>query len=468
MSVKQLSSARTLQHADISEALEGGAVIERFASDWEDDIEESPSGRSGEHAPPADPYLGSVINDRYSVESVIGEGGMGRVYLATHKVIGKRCAIKILHPDLARDKEAVGRFVREARAASSIGNAHIVDISDFGETVDGSTYFVMEYLDGTTLAQLIRNAKVLTTPEVIEIGVQMCDGLAAAHHTGIIHRDLKPDNIVLVPFKDVERFVKILDFGIAKVSSANANTKLTVAGTVFGTPHYMSPEQAAGMAVDPRADVYSLGVLMYEMACGELPFQADNFMGILTQHMYKSPDMVRSRPWGGSCSPELEAIILKCLAKRAEARYQSMEELAEDLKRHAAGRAVEAILDDTTFSGRFEVPAEFVRNNIIDESRKTTRGPRMLPRVAVGIMVGVGLGIAAFVGLTSTPEPRAPAAAAVSSAVAPPVPAEPTATDSDVPVPEDPAVDIKKVLVHCLAPGAEADIAGEMVRLPAN
>lgn len=285
---------------------------------------------------PSDAYIGVTLGDRYVIDRVLGEGGMGKVYRAHHKVIDKKVAIKILHAELAKDKEAVGRFLREARAASSIGNPHIVDITDFGEAADGSTYFVMEFLNGQSLGDTLEELGKIPPKTTVDLAIQLCNGLAAAHAEGIVHRDLKPDNIILVKPKGTWAgqglFVKILDFGIAKVTGPSGNTsKLTMAGAVFGTPHYMSPEQAAGEGVDQRADIYSLGVMLYEMVSGELPFKAENFMGVLTQHMYKPPPSLRGRADELDCPDALESIILKCMAKRTEARYQSMDELAEDL-----------------------------------------------------------------------------------------------------------------------------------------
>jgi tRNA A-37 threonylcarbamoyl transferase component Bud32 len=306
---------------------------------------------------PVDPYVGTTIDGRYRVESVLGEGGMGIVYLARHKVIDKKVAIKVLRAEMAREKEVTDRFLQEAKSASSIGNPHIIDISDFGQLPDGSTYFVMEHLDGTPLSRAVEQTRPVPVMRLLDIAHQIADALAAAHQRGIVHRDLKPDNIFLVKRGSQADFVKILDFGIAKVTTGTS--KLTRAGSIFGTPHYMSPEQAAGAPVDSRTDIYALGVILYEMASGRVPFDADNFMGILTQHMYKAPVPIRALMPPQDVPAGLEAVILKALSKKPEQRYQTMEEFGRDLERLTRGTIPEAVPEMMARSGGFNVPADF-------------------------------------------------------------------------------------------------------------
>lgn len=400
-----------------------------------------------------DPYLGATIDGRYKVEALLGEGGMGVVYRCSHTIIGKKVAMKVLRADLARDAEVTERFLNEAKAASSIGNAHIIDISDFGQFPDGAAYFVMEFLNGSPLSKLVEGGQALPIQRIVHIARQMAEGLAAAHTANIVHRDLKPDNIFLVDRGGEKDFVKILDFGIAKVSSSAEGSKLTRAGAVFGTPHYMSPEQAAGQPVDHRGDIYSFGVILYELASGRVPFDADNFMGILTQHMYKAPVPIRALvPAPQDVPPGLEAIVLKCLSKRPELRYQSMDELIDELDKVASGVVPDAVPEMMGRSGGFNVPADYFKKGQMPAPMPATPSQRPgAPKSRWPLyagLAGVAAAIAIVVGIfanshssSATPSATAPVATA-EPVVAP----KPTEVAAPTPPPSA-AVEAKQVVL---------------------
>lgn len=284
----------------------------------------------------SDPLIGRVIDGRYAVEEVLGEGGMGLVYRARHVKLDKPLALKVLRAEVSMNTDVIDRFQQEAKAATAIGNEHIIDVSDFGTLEDGSTYFVMEMLQGTDLTGAIETAVRMPAERVVHIGKQLCRALGAAHGVGIVHRDLKPDNIFLIERSGSSDFVKVLDFGIAKVGSRTS--KLTRTGQIFGTPHYMSPEQCSGAPVDHRTDIYALGVILYEMCTGSVPFDAEHIMAVLTKHMHDTVEPPKSRhplvPDG------LEAIILRSLEKKPEARYADTDEMLADLERLEAGSPV--------------------------------------------------------------------------------------------------------------------------------
>lgn len=307
-----------------------------------------------------DPLLGETIDGRYHIEALLGEGGMGLVYRATHTSLRKTLAIKILRPDVSRDDEVLQRFRQEAQSASAIGNQHIVDISDFGMLPDGSTYFVMEHLDGVDLIQAIEDKKRLSPERAMHIARQLSRALGAAHAEGIVHRDLKPENVYLIQRGRDADFVKVLDFGIAKVGGGTS--KLTQAGEVFGTPHYMSPEQCAGSSVDHRTDIYSLGVMLYEMITGDVPHDADNMMGILTKHIYEEPR--NPSELVSDLASDLEHVILRCMHKDVEVRYQTMAEVERDLTRVENGESVEPPPSWTAAHPKTRVPWYFALTGV--------------------------------------------------------------------------------------------------------
>jgi len=337
---------------------------------------------------PIDPLVGTVIDGRYLIESVLGEGGMGVVYLATHTALNKRFAVKVLRGEIARDEEIMRRFVREAQSSTAIGHANIVDISDFGKLPDGTAYFVMEHLDGEPLTDCIRRG-AMPPAEVLHVASQIAAALAAAHGRGIVHRDLKPDNIFLIRRGGDDRFVKILDFGIAKVGGANA--KLTRTGMIFGTPHYMSPEQAAGQSVDHRTDIYALGVILFEMLTGQVPFDGDTFMGILGKHMFDPPP--KPSELVGDLGA-VEPLVLKALAKKPEDRYGSMDELLADVERLRAGQALS---DPVSAAAR--PPSDFGYGS----GEEVPSPPQdRLPMVLIGafiVLLGIGGGVGAWLAL---------------------------------------------------------------------
>ena len=278
--------------------------------------------------PNGDPLIGQTVDGRYEVTRVLGEGGMGTVYEAKHKALGRAFAMKVLRRDLAEDEELCARFTQEAKATAAIKHPHIVSISDFGTLPDARPYFVMELLTGRTLSSIVKDQGPFDPVRGAPIAAKVALGLAAAHAAGVVHRDLKPENIFVMPGA-AEDDVRVVDFGAAMLAGAS---RLTKAGVVFGTPHYMSPEQATGQKVDHRADVYALGVIMYEMFTGRVPFEDDTYMGVLTQHIYVQPAPPsqfvpeRARALGA-----IEGIILKSLEKQPEDRFQSMQEVADAL-----------------------------------------------------------------------------------------------------------------------------------------
>jgi serine/threonine protein kinase len=301
--------------------------------------------KAGTWDPTRDPLTDTIIDHRYEVIAPLGEGGMGTVYKVRHTTLDRMFAMKVLRRDLAADAMLAARFLQEARATAAIRHSAVVAINDFGELDDGAPYFVMELLVGETLATRMRARGLLPPREAATIACKLADALGAAHAANVVHRDLKPENVFLVGTaagRSSADEVRIVDFGAAKIIGGS---KLTRPGVVFGTPYYMSPEQASGQPVDARADIYSLGVLLYEMVTGALPFEADTYMGVLTKHMFAAPVKPSLRVPAGAQLGEVEAVVLRALEKDPAARYASMAELSAALQRAMDTRASAAPRD---------------------------------------------------------------------------------------------------------------------------
>ncbi len=290
-----------------------------------------PASGSMPNVPAARSLVGEVLDGRYKILKKLGEGGMGEVYAAEHVHIEKRFAIKLLRPEIVSNAEAVSRFRQEARSSSSIGHRNIIAIEDFGQLSDGRIYMCMELLNGAALNDLILQPQPVD--RLLNILIQTGHGLAAAHAKNIVHRDMKPENIFVTWGTDNVDVPKILDFGIAKVAGNEGQNNLTRTGTIFGTPFYMAPEQALGNPVDARTDIYAMGVIMYEVFAGSLPFRGESFMGILTQHITTDPEPVEQRAAAAArpLPPGLADIIACCMRKDPAQRFASMAELVAAL-----------------------------------------------------------------------------------------------------------------------------------------
>lgn len=265
---------------------------------------------------------GQKISDRYQVIKSIGEGGMANVYLAYDTILDRNVAVKVLRGDLASDEKFVRRFQREALSASSLSNPNIVEVYDVGED-NGEYYIVMEYIEGKHLKQLLKKRGKLTTPEVVDITMQITNGLSVAHDSYIIHRDIKPQNILILE----NGMIKITDFGIAVAMNA---TQLTQTNSVMGSVHYLPPEQASGKGATLQSDIYSIGILMYELLTGKLPFKGDNAVEIALKHLKEPMPSIREEL--PDIPQSVENIILKATAKNPKNRYSDAREMHEDLK----------------------------------------------------------------------------------------------------------------------------------------
>ncbi len=289
--------------------------------------------------------VGQTVDGRYKVERIIGKGGMGTVYACRHVVVGKLAAMKVLKPGVERSEGVLQRFIREAQTANLLKSRHIVEMTDFGQLTNGCFFVVMELLEGEDLTRAMRSGR-LSRNDLLHVFIQVAEALAVAHVKGLVHRDLKPDNVFLVKDEGDPLFVKLLDFGIAKILHGEGSN-FTETGVILGTPDYMSPEQARAEPVDHRTDVYALGVMMYRAFTGKLPFVADSTMGVLTRHLTEAPLPPSTLT---KIDVEVERIILRCMEKLPEARFQSMRDVAASLV--GAMDARTAFRDDATSDAR--------------------------------------------------------------------------------------------------------------------
>jgi serine/threonine-protein kinase len=285
-------------------------------------------------AAPADPLIGRTINDRFTITGVIARGGMGKVYRAEQAPLGRPCALKVLNPNYAgeADPEFHRRFFLEASIASKLAHPNTVTIFDYGRTDDDVYYMAMELLEGQTLHRAIRESGSLAEDRALHIAKQVCRSLREAHAIGVIHRDLKPANIFLVQHGDEADFVKVLDFGLVKNLNEKPDDQLTQTGLFMGSPKYMAPEQIQGNPVDARTDIYSLGIILYEMLTGKVPFDRTTSVSILMAHVNEPPPPMRQVKPDLIVSPAVEEIVMRSIAKDPNVRYSSMDDLLVAIK----------------------------------------------------------------------------------------------------------------------------------------
>ncbi len=280
-----------------------------------------------------DLLVGELISGRYRLESCLGEGGMGQVYRAEHVLMEKTVAIKVLHPDMTARDEVVARFQREARAAAALDHPNLCRALDFGQSEDGSFFFVMDYLEGESLREVIRTFGRLFPKRALGLGRQIAEALAEAHEKGIIHRDLKPDNVMIVDRDDGERAV-VTDFGLVHLMASTedgeeAPTRLTRTGVAYGTPHFMSPEQIAGDDIDARTDIYALGVVFFQMLTGEPPFDGGNLARVMGQHITEPVPRLEERTPEVSFPEGIQELIDRMMAKEPDDRPASAAEVVD-------------------------------------------------------------------------------------------------------------------------------------------
>jgi eukaryotic-like serine/threonine-protein kinase len=419
--------------------------------------------------------LGSIVAGKYLLDRVIGHGGMGLVVQATHLRLRQPVALKILLPQAAQDAETVQRFLREARAAVQLRGEHIARVLDVGALDTGTPYMVLEYLEGIDLDRFPRDQ--LTIESLVDLTLQACEALAEAHALGIVHRDIKPSNFFITRDPGGTLFLKLLDFGISKTPGATG--KLTESRVMLGTPPYMSPEQVrASRKVDPRSDIWSLGVVLYELIEGRLPFEADAFSAMILKIVNDPPAKLTARLPAG-----LDRIILRCLEKKPERRFQSTAELATALAAYAGSPAQAAITVERTRAlapAPRRADADVLHPASPPTARWRVRTPRwqasLIAAIAIAIAAGIGAGFITVQDDVPAAPSQAPAAASPGAAppvlapsplvesapAAAPAPAPvlaPAVLASSPPVESAPAADPAVSAAQVLAPVSDPDPA---------
>ena len=298
--------------------------------------DDTPQSEAAGSASRGDALIGRLIDNKIRIEQVLGRGGMGSVYRAQHTALGCNVAVKVLSASF--DEQALSRFYQEARVAFSLRNENICSVHDVGTTPDARAYLVMDYVEGKNLSTLIRESQGLEMERALDLAVQICNGLEAAHAQSVVHRDIKPSNILIVNQNGKES-AKIIDFGIAK-SSGPADANITATGQIMGSPAYMSPEQCSGHLVDARADIYSFGCVLFEMLCGKPAFTGDNAMQVFMKQMTEAPQTL-SKSANKRFPSSLEDVVARCLAKDPDERYQNIASVRSDLLRVKQGQKID-------------------------------------------------------------------------------------------------------------------------------
>jgi serine/threonine protein kinase len=317
-----------------------------------------------------DDRSGDIIHGRYQLMRQLGKGGMGTVYIARHTTLPKTFAVKLLNARYAKRPDIAERFFQEARAVSLINHDNVVGVIDFGREDDGSAFLVMEHLRGESLAALVKREAPLPWARVQHIMSQLCRALQAAHAVGVVHRDVKPDNVLRVTARDDPDFIKVLDFGLAKMQ-VSGGARLTATGMVLGTPDYMSPEQARGVASDHRADIYAAGVLMYELLCKRVPFAGTTFAQIRQKHLLEPPEPPSK--WQAWITEEIDAIVLRALAKDPAHRFASMVEMGVAIESVGTGQAAVSLLERPTLPlmpAPVFSPGQLAERSVIAEGKR--------------------------------------------------------------------------------------------------